>query len=220
MEEYEPGSIRTYLMQMGDIPLLSRREELSTAQRIERTRRNLRRAILTSDYVLQSALGILDEVLTGRVRIEQAVDIALSDPGMAGGLLRRIEANRRTLEHLLDANRRDFRTAIKGGWPLDCRRQAYHRLVLRRRRAARLIDEIGLRMQRLQPSYQDLCEIGKQMAALGEHLSQVRHGPQPAPAAAADSPPSDELRGDLCRLRRMTLETPRGLRRRLRGSTN
>ena len=36
MEEYEPGSIRTYLMQMGDIPLLSRREELATAQRIER----------------------------------------------------------------------------------------------------------------------------------------------------------------------------------------
>ena len=42
MEEYEPGSIRTYLMQMGDIPLLTRREELATAQRIERTRRILR----------------------------------------------------------------------------------------------------------------------------------------------------------------------------------
>ena len=108
MEEYEPGSIRTYLMQMGDIPLLTRREELATARRIERTRRNLRRAILESDYVLQSALGILDEVLTGRMRLEQAVEVSLSDPSMAGGLLRRIEANRRTLEHLLDRTSATF----------------------------------------------------------------------------------------------------------------
>src|SRR5580704_17231277 len=102
MGDYEPGSIRTYLMQMGDIPLLTRGEELATAERIDRTRRNLRLAILESDDVLQSALGILDEVLTGRVRLEQAVDVSLSDPSMAGGLLRRIEANRRTLVPLLD----------------------------------------------------------------------------------------------------------------------
>ena len=87
MEEYEPGSIRTYLMQMGDIPLLSRRQELATARRIERTRRNLRLAILESDYILQASLCIFDEVLTGSMRIEQAVGISLSDPRMAGGLL-------------------------------------------------------------------------------------------------------------------------------------
>ena len=27
MDKYEPGSLRTYLVQMGDIPLLSRSEE-------------------------------------------------------------------------------------------------------------------------------------------------------------------------------------------------
>ena len=37
----------------------------------------------------------------------------------------------------------------------------------------------------------------------------------PAHAAAADAPSLDELRGDLRRLKRMTLETPRGLQRRL-----
>ena len=194
MEEYEPGSIRTYLMQMGDIPLLTRREELATAQRIERTRRNLRHAILESDYVLQSALGILDDVLTGRVRLEQAVDVSLSDPSMAGGLLRRIEANRRTLEHLLDQNQHDFRAAMNRRQPLACRQQARRRLALRRRRAARLVDEIGLRMQRLQQSYHGLCEIGKQMAALGEHLSRLRNGSVAVHAEAADSPSIDELR--------------------------
>ena len=157
---------------------------MATARRIERTRRNLRRAILESDYVLRSALCILDEVLTGRMRLEQAVDVSLSDPSMAGGLLRRIEANRRTLEHLLEQNQHDFRVAMNRRRPVAGRRQAHRRLVLRRRRAARLVDEIGLRMQRLQHSYQSLCEMGKQMAAVGEQLSHVQQRSGPAHAAA------------------------------------
>jgi RNA polymerase primary sigma factor len=200
-------------MQMGDIPLLTRREELATAERIERTRRNLRRAILTSDYVLQSALGILDDVLTGRTRLEQAIDVSLSDPSMAGGLLRRIEANRRTLEQLLERNQQDYRAALNRRQPDACRQQAHCRLVRRRRRAARLVDEIGLRMQHLQLGYHGLCELGKQMAALGEHLSHADHGPDRD--QAANSPATDELRGDLRRLREMTVETSRGLQRRL-----
>ncbi len=215
MEEYEPGSIRTYLMQMGDFPLLTRREELATAQRIERTRRNLRHAILESDYVLQSALGILDDVLTGRMRLEQAVEVSLSDPSMAGGLLRRIEANRRTLEHLLGQNQHDFRAVMKRRQPLACRQQAHRRLAHRRRRAVRLVEEIGLRMQRLQQTYHGLCEIGKQMVALGECLSRLRNGSVAVHAEAADSPSIDKLRTDIRRLKRVTLETPRELQRRM-----
>jgi len=215
MEGYEPGSIRTYLMQMGDIPLLSRSEELSTARRIQRTRRNLRCAILDSDYVLRSALCILDEVLTGRMRLEQAVDVSLSDPSMAGGLLRRIEANRRTLEHLLDRNQRDFRTAMNHGRTDAKRRMAQRRLALRRRRAARLVDEIGLRLQRLQHSYLSLCEMGKQMAALGEQLSQAASPVAPGQAAPVKSPAREELRNNLRGLMWMTQATPRGLQRRL-----
>ena len=214
MEEYEPGSIRTYLMQMGDIPLLTRSQELATAQRIERTRRNLRRAILQSDYVLHSALFILDEVLTGRMRIEQAVGVTLSDPSMAGGLLRRIEANRRTLEPLLEQNRHDFRMTANRRLALDCRRDAHRRLVRRRHRAALLTDEIGLRMERLQNSYRALCELGKQMANLAKQLSAAAP-PQGAAYAAPATLTKDELRKELNRLRRMTLESPAGLQRRM-----
>jgi RNA polymerase primary sigma factor len=202
-------------MQMGDIPLLTRREELATAQRIERARRNLRRAILESDYVLRSALSILDEVLTGRMRLEQAVDVSLTDPRMAGGLLRRIEVNRRTLEHLVHRNQHDFRAVIDRRRPVTVRRKAHRRLALRRRRAARLVDEIGLRMERLQASYHNLCEMGKQMAALGEHLGGVQHQSDSGRAVVANAPPMDEWRGGLRGLRRMTLETPRGIQRRL-----
>jgi hypothetical protein len=35
MDKQEPGSIRTYVLQMGDKPLLSRSEELATARQIK-----------------------------------------------------------------------------------------------------------------------------------------------------------------------------------------
>jgi RNA polymerase primary sigma factor len=216
MDEYEPGSIRTYLMQMGDIPLLTRREELATARRIERTRRNLRCAMLASDYVLEAAIAILDEVLKGRFRLEQAVEVSLSDPSMSGGLLRRIEANRQTLQSLLERNQRDFRVVTSRRQPLERRRAVYHGLRLRRRRAARLVNEIGLRMQRLQLSFDSLRDIGKQMQALSAQLSRANQSPAAAQNPAGDAPSADQLRRDLGRLRRLALETPLGLQRRLK----
>ncbi len=212
MEEYEPGSIRTYLMQMGDIPLLNRQQELETARRIARTRHNLRLAILANDYVLQSALCVVDDVLTGRLRLEQAVDVSLTDPSLSGGLLRRIEANRRTLEHLLRKDRHDFRAVGSRNLSASERRRTLRRLALRRRRAARLVEELGLRMQRLQNSHQKLREISRQMADLAGHIGR------PGDKAHGDvitGLPLEQLRADLRRLRRMTLDTPRHLKRRL-----
>ncbi len=48
MDKSEPGSIHTYLTQMGNVPLLSRSEELATARQIHKTRGRLRRALLSS----------------------------------------------------------------------------------------------------------------------------------------------------------------------------
>ena len=47
--------IRMYLMQMGDISMLSREEELQAAQRIEMTQQRYRTHLLASDYVLRGA---------------------------------------------------------------------------------------------------------------------------------------------------------------------
>ena len=44
--------IRIYLMQMGEIPLLSRAEEMAAARQIKRSRRRFRYTMLATDYVL------------------------------------------------------------------------------------------------------------------------------------------------------------------------
>ncbi|MDE0938891.1 MAG: hypothetical protein OSA43_02930, partial [Pirellulales bacterium] len=66
--------IRMYLMQMGDISMLSRDEELEAAQRIEVTQKRYRTQLLASDYVLRGATDLLKKVKNGELRIDRTVE--------------------------------------------------------------------------------------------------------------------------------------------------
>ena len=48
--------VRMYLTQMGEIPLLTRQQEIYLAKQIEITRRRFRRKLLECDYVIQAGL--------------------------------------------------------------------------------------------------------------------------------------------------------------------
>ena len=72
--------VRMYLMQMGQIPLLNRAEEISSAQRIERTRTRFRHSMLATDYVLQGALDTLE-----RVSVSSCVRLEMMPAASSGG---------------------------------------------------------------------------------------------------------------------------------------
>jgi len=54
--------IRMYLTQMGEIPLLSREEEITLARKIELARMSFRRKMLQSDYCASNAVDIMQRV--------------------------------------------------------------------------------------------------------------------------------------------------------------
>ena len=64
-ESWSDDPVRMYLTQMGEIPLLTREEEIRLAKKIELTRMAFRRKVLESDYCLQSAVDILAQVESG-----------------------------------------------------------------------------------------------------------------------------------------------------------
>ena len=49
--------VRIYLMQMGEIPLLNRDQEIEAAKQIEASRTRFRNNLLASDYLLQGAVS-------------------------------------------------------------------------------------------------------------------------------------------------------------------
>jgi len=200
--------VRIYLMQMGEIPLLTRQQEIASAKRIERTRRRFRHSILATDYVLHAAIGLLESIRDGKLRLDRTIEVSVINVREKRRLLRQLTPNLHTLEHLLVLNKRDFATAIDRRQRRKVRREAWRRLIKRRSRAVRLVEEMGLRTQRLQPIFERLKEILGRMETIRDQLAEIRRSPDAGRRR-------EELRRELCYLIRVTMESPATLRRRV-----
>ncbi len=207
-DDHIDDPVRIYLMQMGEIPLLTRREEVASARQIERSRMLFRYAMLATDYVLQGAFALLEKVRDGRLRLDRTVEVSVTNVRGKRHIQGLLEPNLRTLRHLLRQNRRDFLVVVSKSRPRRQRREAWRRLVTRRVKAVRLVEELGLRTQRLQPLWEKLQQISQRMDVLSAELAEIR-ARRTAPDRVA------EIRKELRYLMRITLECPSTLRRRI-----
>ena len=124
-------------------------------------------------------------------------------------ILGRLPHNLRTLEVLLRRNRRDYRLALSRSQAKSQRRGAWRRLGRRRRRAVRLVEELGLRTQRIEPMIRTLDEFSRRVDRLQVQLEEQKR--TKAPQAERD-PLLAEFRSILL----ATQETPTSLRNRVR----
>ena len=93
--------VRMYLMQMGQIPLLNRAQEISSARRIEAARFRYRHSMLATDYVLQGAVEALEKVRDGQLRLDRTIEVSVTNTTEKKRIMKRIWPNLATLKHLL-----------------------------------------------------------------------------------------------------------------------
>ncbi|HMP01468.1 MAG TPA: RNA polymerase sigma factor region1.1 domain-containing protein [Gemmatales bacterium] len=67
--------VRMYLTQMGEIPLLTRDQEINLAKRIEVTRQRFRRKVLECDFALASVVETLTRVHVGELPFDRTVKV-------------------------------------------------------------------------------------------------------------------------------------------------
>ncbi|MEI8371428.1 MAG: sigma-70 family RNA polymerase sigma factor [Planctomycetota bacterium] len=206
MVDFQSDPVRTYLMQMGNIPMLSRREEIAAAQRIEKTRTRFRLALLATNYALQAVAGTVGNVLCGSLRLEKVIGISVSDTREKSRIVQRARCNLKTVSGLLERNRRDFATVISKWRSKTLRRRAWQQLVVRCGRASRLLDELRVRTDVLQSVLKTLEQVSEQMDRLARYYRELKAYPQ-------DRSRSMGLRKNLCRLMKATLHSPATLRR-------
>ena len=207
--EHTDDPVRMYLMQMGQIPLLNRAEELSAAKEIERARLRYRHTMLATDYVLHGAVAALEQVRDGKLRLDRTIEVSVTNLKEKRAIMRRIVPNLRTLRHLLERNKRDYYQAINLRLSTRTRQEAWRRLIRRRFKCVRLIEELNLRINRLQPLFEKLTAISHRMDSLGEQIAEAKK------EGMANGRTVEELRHELHFLMRLTLESPRTLGRRV-----
>ena len=201
--------IRMYLAQMAEIPLLTRREEISLAKRIEVTRKRFRRAVLGSAYSLQTTVDTLRRVHEGALPFDRTIKVSLTERLTKEQIQARMPHNLRTLDHLMATSRDDFRRLISKRTTADEARDARRRFRRSRAKSLALVEELSLRTRRVQPLVKILRGMSSRMDQLQRDLRL---------AAAAGLGATDEradMRKELRDLMLTTLESPRSLRTRV-----
>ena len=200
--------IRMYLAQMAEIPLLTRREEISLAKRIEVTRKRFRRAILGCGYAMHATVDTLRRVHEGKLPFDRTIKVSLTERLTKEQILARMPHNLTTLDRLIEQSRADFRLLISTRTPADEGKAARMRFRRNRSKSLILVEELSLRTRRVQPLMKVLRGMSARMDRIQQDLRLMKAGSLSCDDRA-------DMRKELRDLMLATMESPRSLRTRV-----
>ena len=200
--------VRMYLTQMGEIPLLTRDQEISLAKKIELTRMAFRRKVLESEFSMSTAMSILDQVGEGQLPFDRTMRVSTANHSAKTSVLKRIPQNLATIRAMIRLNE-DAWEALKQEEDPEEARQLRVAVRRRRRRAASLLEELAIRTSRVKPM------MGKLESVLGKmkRLERMQADPEKEGLTEEDLGVIDE---ELSGLQELTLEDSEQLLARMR----
>ncbi|MGC4007155.1 MAG: sigma-70 family RNA polymerase sigma factor [Pirellulales bacterium] len=179
-ESWSDDPVRMYLTQMGEIPLLTRKQEIALAKKIEITRAKFRRKLLLCDYVIQYAVKILKRVHKGELPFDRTVQVSVTDHLEKDQILGRMPHNLKTIESLLERNRHNYRAALSKSAKQSTRREAWRNLGRGRLRTVKLVEELGLRTQRIEPMIRTLEQFCSRVDTLRRMIVEHKRNKGPS----------------------------------------
>jgi len=165
--------VRMYLTQMGEIPLLTRDEEIALAKKIELTRKQFRRKVLESSLSITSAIEILSQVNRGLLPFDRTMKISVSENLAKETITDRLPTNLRTLQRLVEYERTDHQALVSNSASKTRKRQLRKQIDARRRKCVRLLEELSLRTSKLVPLMRKLKAISQKMQGLEREIGEL-----------------------------------------------
>jgi len=200
--------VRMYLTQMGEIPLLTREQEISLARKIELTRMAFRRKVLESDYCARAVIEILQRVHDGMLPFDRTMKMSTTENLVRAVVKKRLPQNIATVNKLLECNAVIFKKYLDGH-KIEETKKNIKQIYRNRRKIATLLEELRLRTSRVQPMMKRLQGIQHKIRQLQQI---IENGPNRDYTAEDIVVMKQELDG----LGDLILETPKQLDKRLR----
>ncbi len=203
--------IRMYLTQMGEIPLLTRENEISLARKIELARMGFRRKMLENDYCARNSVEILQQVHEGTLSFDRTMKISTAENLVRSVIKKRLPENLQTVNNLLKLNSDLFKKTLQENVSSAEVVKAIKRIHRNRRKIATMLEELSLRTSRIQPVKNKLHGISQKMHQLEKTIAEGTNEDYTAEDV-------EVMKQELAGLQDLVAETPKTLDKKMRAT--
>ena len=210
--------VRMYLTQMGEIPLLTRAEEIYLAKTIEITRKRFRKKCIGAGICMDDALETLQAVRRGEMAFDRTLKVNPNpkpddDPKIVETLgkpflQKRLPVNIATIERLHGQLREAYVPLLDPKLNKAKRQEALVTVQNLRRKLIILIEECHLQVKKVRPYIDMMEDHYREMRSIERKLATLKAGKKTGPVVK-------ELQDRLSELEMQALEPVGQLRRRL-----
>jgi RNA polymerase primary sigma factor len=185
--------VRMYLTQMGEIPLLTRDQEIYLAKTIEITRKRFRKKAMGSGLAMRAALKTLEEVERGELAFDRTLKVNPNpkpddDPKIVetlgkNFLAKRLPFNLVTIRRLLGQIREEYRPLLDGKLTRQERSDRLEAVQTVRRKLVILVEECHLQVKKVRPYMDSMEEQYREMRGIERKVAAFRASKKPPPQA-------------------------------------
>jgi RNA polymerase primary sigma factor len=210
--------VRMYLTQMGEIPLLTREQEIYLAKTIEITRKRFRKKCMGSGLCMDESLMTLEAVQRGELAFDRTLKVNPNpkpddDPKIVETLgkpflAKRLPVNIETIQRLHAKLKEVYGRLLDPKLSKTKRSETLLEVQNLRRKLIILIEECHLQIKKVRPYIELLEEHYREMRSVERKLAAMR-------AAKRTGQPVKELQEQLDALELQALEPMESLRKRL-----
>jgi RNA polymerase primary sigma factor len=201
--------VRLYLTQMGEIPLLSREDELRLASRIEITRKRFRTKVLESPVAVVEAISILEDVKNGDLAFDRTLksDNSIDLPKLE--VLERLPATIEKLRQLVFDSHECFERLNNHHLGAKERHKAQARLRDNQRRCVEMLEGMNIQTKKIKPMMEKLESLSRKLDEIAAEAESLDGQSGSSAARAA-------LQKEIHQTQAQTLEGAEDLRARVR----
>ena len=166
-----------YLMQMGEYPRLSLKEEQVITQKIERYRREYCTQIFTSHFVQTGLIRIMNELLMRKCRLERTINVSITNSHQKNRALEIIRMNLATLRTLYQQNQTAYPVAFNKSQPMQLRKKLLKQMHRRDVKCRHLAYEMQIQLPIVRNLYDSLKHLFERMQTLYLEVKRFESDP-------------------------------------------
>jgi len=164
--------VRIYLTQMGQIPLLKREEEMALAQRIEVGRKSFRKNVMQFAPCIERCVEVLQAVHDGNLPFDRTLNVSALGDTQKDGMAERVQENLKTIRSLMEKRREQWKAYRSEDADQHEKVRTLQTIRRYERKCMILLEELYLRIKRIQPLLDIIDELYERMEQLHRELEE------------------------------------------------